>query len=122
VDIFGPSNLVTFTKAVPEYWKRFIAEWVGDPEKEAEFLTSRSPMTYIDNLKCPILVIQGANDPRVVKPESDQLVEKLKARGVKVEYIVFPDEGHGFTKQKNEYATYKRVTEFLTEHLLGKNA
>jgi Tol biopolymer transport system component/dienelactone hydrolase len=118
VDIFGPSNLVTFAKAVPEHWKRFMAEWVGDPEKEADFLASRSPMTYIDQLKCPILVIQGANDPRVVKPESDQLVEKLKSRGVKVDYVIFPDEGHGFTKQKNEHAAYKHISEFLTEHLL----
>ena len=119
MDIFGPSNLVTFAKAVPEHWKPFMADWVGDPDTEADFLLSRSPITYIENLKCPILIIQGAKDPRVVKPESDQVVEKLRSMGRVVEYVVFDDEGHGFTKQKNEFTTYKRATEFLLEHLLS---
>ncbi len=118
VDIFGPSNLVTFAKAVPEHWKPFMADLLGDPDTEANFLHSRSPMTYIDQLKCPILIIQGANDPRVVKPESDQIVEKLRSMNRQVEYTVFSDEGHGFTKQKNEFAAYKLVTEFLAKHLL----
>ncbi len=119
VDIFGPSNLVSFAKAVPEHWKPFMADLVGDAEKEVEFLMKRSPITYIDQLKCPILIIQGANDPRVVKPESDQVVEKLRSSGREVEYKVFDDEGHGFTKQKNEFTTYKLVTEFLGKHLLN---
>lgn len=119
VDIFGPSNLVTFAKAVPEHWKRFMADWVGDPDKEADFLLSRSPMTYIENLKCPILIIQGAKDPRVVKPESDQIVEKLRSMGRTVEYVVFPDEGHGFTKLKNEFTAFTKSVEFLERNLLG---
>ncbi len=120
VDIFGPSNLVTFAKAVPEHWKPFMADLVGDAETEVDFLLSRSPITYIDNVKCPMLIIQGANDPRVVKPESDQIVEKLRSMNRQVDYTVFTDEGHGFTKQKNEFATYRLVTEFLDKHLLTK--
>jgi dipeptidyl aminopeptidase/acylaminoacyl peptidase len=117
VDICGPSNLVTFARAVPEFWKRMIADLLGDPDKESDFLLSRSPVTFIENVRCPLLIIQGANDPRVVKPESDQIVEKLKSKGLEVEYMVFSDEGHGFTKRRNEFAAYKRVAEFLVEHL-----
>ncbi|CAN5148520.1 S9 family peptidase [soil metagenome] len=119
VDIFGPSNLVTFAKAVPPTWKRFIARFVGDPETEVDFLMERSPITYVDNVKTPLLVIQGATDPRVVKGESDQLVEKLKSLGREVEYVVFDDEGHGFTKRPNELKAYGLATEWLEKHLLA---
>jgi dipeptidyl aminopeptidase/acylaminoacyl peptidase len=122
VDIMGPSNLVTFIKAVPGHWQRMMKDWVGDPDTEFAFLMSRSPITYIGNVKCSMLVIQGAKDPRVVKSESDQFVEKLRSMGRQVEYMVFPDEGHGFTKQKNEFAAYKRITEFLVERLLAESA
>ena len=81
VDIVGPSNLVTFAKAVPPTWQRMMAEWVGDPETEADFLLSRSPITYVDQIRAPLFVIQGANDPRVVQGESDQIVELLRQRG-----------------------------------------
>src|SRR5207245_8046309 len=94
VDIFGPSNLVTFAKAVPPTWKRFIARFVGDPETEADFLMERSPITYVDHVKTPLLVIQGATDPRVVKGESDQMVEQLHALGRDVECVVSDGEGH----------------------------
>jgi dipeptidyl aminopeptidase/acylaminoacyl peptidase len=117
VDIVGPSNLVTFAKAVPPTWRRFMAEWVGDPYTEEEFLMSRSPITYVDNIKAPLFVIQGANDPRVVKPESDQIVERLRARGVDVRYDVYEDEGHGFTKRTNELKAMKDTAEFLELHL-----
>jgi dipeptidyl aminopeptidase/acylaminoacyl peptidase len=117
VDIFGPSNLVTFARAVPPHWRRMMDKWLGNPDTEREFLESRSPITYVEKVACPMLIIQGAKDPRVVKPESDQFVEKLRALGRQVDYIVLPDEGHGFTKQKNEFAVYKKVTEFLTEQL-----
>ena len=119
VDIFGPSNLVTFAKAVPPTWKRFIARFVGDPETEAEFLTERSPITYVENVQTPLLVIQGATDPRVVKGESDQLVDKLKSLERDVEYVVFDDEGHGFTKRANELKAYGLAAEWLERHLLG---
>jgi dipeptidyl aminopeptidase/acylaminoacyl peptidase len=103
VDAFGPSNLVTLAKAVPEHWKRFMIELVGDPQKEEDFLKERSPINYVDNINPTIslLVIQGANDPRVVKNESDQIVEKLRSKDTDIEYMVFEDEGHGFTKYSN---------------------
>jgi dipeptidyl aminopeptidase/acylaminoacyl peptidase len=122
VDIFGPSNLVTFAKAVPPTWKRFIARFVGDPETEAEFLMERSPITYVENVQTPLLVIQGATDPRVVKGESDQLVDKLKSLGRDVEYVVFDDEGHGFTKRANELKAYGLAAGWLERHLLGSEA
>ena len=119
VDIVGPSNLVTFAKAVPPTWRRFMAEWVGDPYTEAEFLMERSPITYVDRIKAPLFVIQGANDPRVVKPESDQIVEKLRERGVEVKYDVYDDEGHGFTKRSNELKALKDTAEFMERYLAG---
>ena len=119
VDIVGPSNLVTFVKAVPEHWKRFMGELVGDPEKEEGFLKERSPITYVDNINptTNLLVIQGANDPRVVMNESDQIVERLRSNSMNVEYIVFEDEGHGFTKYSNLVRALKRSAEFLVKKL-----
>ena len=118
VDIVGPSNLVTFAKAVPPTWRRFMAAWVGDPETEADFLMERSPITYVDRIKAPLFVIQGANDPRVVKGESDQIVERLRERGVPVRYDVYEDEGHGFTKRANELKALRDSAAFFEEHLL----
>lgn len=118
VDIFGPSNLFTFLHSVPEHWKPAMKQWLGDaddPEDQPR-LTADSPITYLENMTRPMLVIQGANDPRVVKAESDQIVEALRQRGVDVEYIVFDDEGHGFTKKSNEIKAYRRVVEFLDAH------
>jgi dipeptidyl aminopeptidase/acylaminoacyl peptidase len=119
VDIVGPSNLVTFAKAVPEHWKRFMGELVGDPEKEEDFLKERSPITYVDNINptTNLLVIQGANDPRVVKNESDQIVERLRSKSIDIEYMVFEDEGHGFTKYSNLVKALKRSAEFLVTKL-----
>ena len=117
VDIFGPSNLVTFAKAVPPTWKRFIARFVGDPETETEFLMERSPISYVENVRTPLLVIQGATDPRVVKGESDQMVAKLRELGRDVEYVVFDDEGHGFTKRPNELKAYRLAADWLERHL-----
>ena len=118
VDVFGPSNLVTFAKAVPPTWRRFIARFVGDPETEAVFLLERSPITYVENVKTPLLVIQGATDPRVVQSESDQMVEKLRSLGREVEYVVFEDEGHGFTKRTNELKAARLSAAWLEQHLL----
>lgn len=117
VDIVGPSNLVTFAKAVPPTWRRFMSEWVGDPYTEEAFLMARSPITYVDQIKAPLFVIQGANDPRVVKPESDQIVERLRGRGVDVKYDVYDDEGHGFTKRTNELKAMKDTAEFMERYL-----
>jgi dipeptidyl aminopeptidase/acylaminoacyl peptidase len=117
VDIFGPSNLVTFVRAVPPTWKRFMDLWVGNPDTEEDFLVERSPITYVDQVKTPLLVIQGAKDPRVVKPESDQMVERLKGLGREVEYEVFEDEGHGFTRRSNELRAFKLSADWLERHL-----
>ncbi len=119
VDIVGPSNLVTFAKAVPPTWRRLMTTWVGDPETEVDFLMERSPITYVDQVQAPLFVIQGANDPRVVKPESDQIVERLRARGVDVRYDVYDDEGHGFTKRANQLRAMGDTAAFLEQHLLG---
>jgi len=117
VDIVGPSNLITFVKAVPPAWRRLMKGWVGDPEEDAEMLRERSPITYVENVRAPLLVIQGANDPRVVKPESDQMVERLRELGRTIEYMVFDDEGHGFTKTANSLKALKATAEWLEKHL-----
>ncbi|MGC2360631.1 MAG: S9 family peptidase [Thermoplasmata archaeon] len=117
VDVFGPSNLLTFVRSVPPSWIRFMNQWVGNPDTEADFLRERSPITYIDQVRADLLIIQGANDPRVNKAESDQMVEKLRAAGRKVEYLVFDDEGHGFTRRSNELLALKANGRFLVDHL-----
>jgi dipeptidyl aminopeptidase/acylaminoacyl peptidase len=117
VDIVGPSNLVTFAKSVPPTWRRLIARWVGDPETEGDFLMERSPISYVDNVTAPLLVIQGAHDPRVVKEESDQMVERLRKLGREVEYVVFDDEGHGFTRRSNELHAWRLTADWLVRHL-----
>ena len=119
VDIVGPSNLITFTRAVPDFWKRMMKEWVGDPDEDAEMLRERSPITYVDQLQAPVLILQGANDPRVVKAESDQMVEKLQSLGRTVEYMVFEDEGHGFAKIANVLEAYRATTSWFEKYLLG---
>jgi dipeptidyl aminopeptidase/acylaminoacyl peptidase len=118
VDIVGPSNLVTFTKTAPKHWKRVMAEWVGDTDTEEDFLKERSPITYVDNIKSDLLIIQGANDPLVVKEESEQMVDKLQKSGKFVEYCVFDHEGHGFTKTKNMVKAYGLSAEFLLKRLI----
>ena len=122
VDLFGPSNLITFVKTVPPFWIRFMDEWVGNAMTEAKFLRDRSPISYIDQVQADVLVVQGARDPRVVQAESDQMVEQLRAHGRTVEYLVFPDEGHGFTKPENLQRAYGAAARFLTDHLVGSGA
>lgn len=116
VDIFGPSNLFSFVESVPEFWKPMMDTWVGNPERDHDKMVADSPTTYLDGMTKPMLVIQGANDPRVVKAESDQIVEQLRAAGRAVEYIVLEDEGHGFSKKENELRVYQAVAEFLDRH------
>jgi dipeptidyl aminopeptidase/acylaminoacyl peptidase len=118
VDIVGPSNLVTLVRAVPPQWERFMAQWIGDPDTEEDFLRERSPITYVDQAKAALLVIQGAKDPRVAKAESDQMVERLRELGRDVEYEVFEDEGHGFTRYANEVRAYKLACDWLERHLI----
>ena len=118
VELFGPSNLLTFVKSVPPQWIRFMDEWVGNPHRDLEELIERSPITYVEQIKAPLFVIQGAMDARVVKAESDQIVERLRSCGVDVRYDVYEDEGHGFTKRENELKALRDGTEFLERYLL----
>jgi dipeptidyl aminopeptidase/acylaminoacyl peptidase len=120
VDVFGVSNLVTMIENAQPNWRRFLTRWIGDLETDRAKLVERSPITYVDQIRCPMLVIQGANDTRVPKAESDQIVERLRALGRRVEYVVFPDEGHGFTQRGNADRAWALVVDFLTTELLGR--
>lgn len=117
VDIFGPSNLFTFLKSVPEHWKNGTDKLVGNPEKDKELLFDRSPINFVDNIKCPLLVIQGKQDPRVVESESEQIVNKLRSMGKPVDYILLEDEGHGFSKVSNQISVFKEKIKFLETNL-----
>ncbi|HET9450052.1 MAG TPA: alpha/beta fold hydrolase, partial [Aggregicoccus sp.] len=123
VDIFGVSNWLRTLESIPPYWESFrqaLYQEVGDPAKQADFLRETSPLFHADKIQKPLLVLQGANDPRVIKPESDEIVQAVKKNGVPVEYIVFPDEGHGFSKKKNELRAYSATRAFLDVHLKGE--
>ncbi|GEL76414.1 S9 family peptidase [Tenuibacillus multivorans] len=117
VDIFGVSNLFSFVDSVPEHWKPIMKQWLGDPEKDKEKFEEDTPITYLDSMTKPMLVIQGAQDPRVVKAESDQVVEALQKQGTEVDYLVLDDEGHGFSKKENEIKVYKKVLEFFEQYV-----
>ncbi|HUQ17436.1 MAG TPA: prolyl oligopeptidase family serine peptidase, partial [Candidatus Saccharimonadales bacterium] len=119
VDLFGVSNLVTMIEHSQPNWRRFLTRWIGDLETDREKLIARSPVTHLDAVRCPLLVIQGTNDTRVPQEESDQVVERLRARGQSVEYLVIEDEGHGFTKRANADLAYARIVDFLTAELTG---
>jgi dipeptidyl aminopeptidase/acylaminoacyl peptidase len=117
VDMFGPYNLTTFIERLPETWQTSFYLSVGHPVKDKEFLLERSPYTYIDQVKCPMLMIQGRNDPRVVERETADVVERLRSRAVPVDYLVFEDEGHDVIKLKNRITCYSKITSFFTQHL-----
>jgi dipeptidyl aminopeptidase/acylaminoacyl peptidase len=117
IDICGTSNLVTFAQSVPKAWRRYMRDWVGDPVEERDELLQRSPITYADQLRCPVLIIQGARDPRVVRAESDQMVERIRGAGGNVDYLVFEDEGHGLLKVPNQIRGFRAIAEFLERHL-----
>jgi len=123
VDIVGPSNLATWITSVPPYWSSMRAIFykrIGNPETEQELLKSRSPLFKVDQIKIPMLIAQGANDPRVPQAESEQIVEALKKKGVDYQYMLFPDEGHGFAKPENRLKFYTAAEEFLAKHLGGR--
>jgi esterase/lipase len=117
VDMFGPYNLLTFLERLPETWRTQFYLSIGHPDKDREFLIERSPVTYIDNVKCPMLIIQGRNDPRVVEKESSDLVERLRSRGTPADFLVFEDEGHDVLKFKNRVTCYSKITKFFTDQL-----
>ena len=117
VDMFGPYDLFTFTERIPETWKPYFRLAVGDPEHDRDFLEERSPRTRIGEITCPLLVIQGQNDPRVVERESRDLVEGLQGLGKDVDYLVFEDEGHDVLKLPNRVRCYDAILGFFSEHL-----
>ena len=102
---------------IPETWKPYFAVSVGDPVKDHDFLLERSPQTYIDQTTCPLLVIQGKNDPRVIERESHDLVDHLNAAGKQVEYLMFENEGHDVLKYENRIRCYTDITEFFKKWL-----
>ncbi len=117
VDMFGPSDLLTWTDRVPPAWRPSLPMVVGDPVKDRELLIERSPRTYLSHIACPLLVIQGRNDPRVDERESREVVEQLRAAGKQAEYLLFADEGHDVLKYANRVTCYTRITDFFLKHL-----
>ncbi|GAB4370366.1 MAG: S9 family peptidase [Acidobacteriota bacterium] len=145
VSIVGPSNLLTFLDSVPPYWESFRAmldrrvgrlprytdgeragqvkleaDLTDEDRRELEFLRARSPLFHADRVRCPMLIAQGANDPRVKKAESDQFVAAMRERGLEIEYVVYEDEGHGFARPENRLDFYRRAERFLARHLGGR--
>ncbi len=120
VDIFGVSNWVRTLQSIPPYWESFrksLYKEIGDPEKDLENLRATSPLFHADKIVKPLIVLQGANDPRVIKAESDEIVESIKKRNGVIEYVLFDNEGHGFTKKANEIRAYKAILDFLDRYL-----
>lgn len=125
IDIFGPSNLESFLEAIPPHWKALAPMWdrrVGNTRSAdgRALLRSRSPLHHADRIRRPVLIGQGANDPRVVQAESDRMAGELQRCGVEVVYLVFPDEGHGFVQMSNQLAFFAAVEAFLARHLGGR--
>jgi pimeloyl-ACP methyl ester carboxylesterase len=121
VDMFGPYDLFTSVERVPETWKPYFRLALGDPVEDHDFFVERSPKTYIENISCPLLVVQGQNDPRVVEAESRQVVEDLRGIGRDVDYLVFEDEGHDVLKLENRVRCYDAIVGFFSKHLDGQS-
>ena len=123
VDIVGPSNIITLLQSIPPYWKPMMAMFqhrVGDIETEQKFLKSRSPLFFVDRIQKPLLIGQGANDPRVKEAESEQIVNAMRQAGKSVEYVLYTDEGHGFARPENRLHFYAVAEKFLAQHLGGR--
>lgn len=126
IDYVGVSNLFTFIASIPPYWKPYLEqlhEMVGNPEnpEDSARLRASSPVFHADSIRAPLLIAQGANDPRVKQAESEQMVEAMRQRGIEVEYILKTDEGHGFRNQENRFELYRRMEVFLDKHLGPNN-
>ena len=120
VDYVGVSNMFTFMKTIPPYWEPMLEmmyEMVGDVEKDSAMLREVSPVFHVDKIKAPLFIAQGRNDPRVNVDESDQMVKAMKEKGIKVEYLVKDDEGHGFRNEENKFDFYRAMEKFLNIHL-----
>ena len=125
VDLFGVSNWVRTLQSIPPYWESFrksLYKEIGDPSKDLDNLRAISPLFHADKIVKPLIVLQGANDPRVIKPESDEIVDNIKKRNGVVEYVLFDNEGHGFTKKANEIRAYKAILDFLDRYLKNGTA
>ncbi len=125
VDLFGVSNWVRTLQSIPPYWESFrksLYKEIGDPNTDLENLRAISPLFHADKIVKPLIVLQGANDPRVIKPESDEIVDNIKKRSGVVEYVLFDNEGHGFTKKANEVRAYKAILDFLDKYLKNGSA
>ena len=123
IDYVGVSNLFTFMKTIPPYWKPYLDmmhEMVGDPVKDSAAMVAASPVFHVDKIIAPLFVAQGAKDPRVNIEESNQIVDALKARGIEVEYMVKDNEGHGFSNEENRFDFYEAMEKFLATHLLDQ--
>lgn len=120
VDIFGVANWIRTLESIPPYWESFrpaLYQEIGDPVKDRERLMATSPLFHAGEIRKPLMVVQGKNDPRVIKPESDDIVAAVRKNGVPVDYLVFDDEGHGFSKKKNQIEANRRMVEFLDKYL-----
>jgi dipeptidyl aminopeptidase/acylaminoacyl peptidase len=125
VDIVGPSNLATLIGSIPPYWKSFLEDMtrrIGDPRTDdgRKLLEERSPLTFVERISRPLLIAQGANDPRVKQAESDQIVAAMKKKQLPVTYVLYPDEGHGFARPQNRLAFYAIGEGFLAKCLGGR--
>lgn len=120
IDVVGPSNIITLLKSIPAYWeprRRMLYEMVGHPDADNELLKEASPLFHVDNIKKPLLVFQGARDPRVPKSEADHIVAALKSKNLEVKYILKANEGHGFKNEENILEMYSEIEKFLGQHM-----
>ena len=123
VDYVGVSSLFTILETIPPYWepmREMMYEMMGDPEKDQDMMRAVSPVFHADKIKSPLMIAQGANDPRVKISESDQIVAALKERGIEVPYMVKDNEGHGFRNEENRFEVYRAMEQFFGEHLKGR--
>ena len=122
VNYFGVTNWLRTLQSIPPWWESFreaLYKELGNPETDSVALYNKSPLFHADKITKPFIVLQGANDPRVLQVESDEIVEAAKANGVPVEYVIFPDEGHGFVKKENNITASKKALEFMDKYLKG---
>ena len=123
VNLFGVTNWIRTLRSIPPWWeatRNALYDEIGDPNTEdSVWLHDKSPVFHGHKVKNPVMVLQGANDPRVLQIESDEMVEAVRKNNVPVEYVVFPDEGHGFVKKENQIKGYGAILKFLDEHLKG---
>ena len=125
VNYFGVTNWLRTLRSIPPWWESFkdaLYAELGNPEVDTMFLYNKSPLFFADQITKPFIVLQGSNDPRVLKVESDEIVEQARANGVEVEYVIFDDEGHGFLKKENNITASKEVLKFLDKHFKGKGS